>query len=63
MFPLLASLGLKALEIPTDPQNGLSLDALEMLLEQRIQALIAMPGAQNPLGYVMPLENKSVSRS
>ncbi|KAA6096122.1 PLP-dependent aminotransferase family protein [Pantoea sp. B_9] len=59
LFPLLASLGLKALEIPTDPQNGLSLDALEMLLqEQRIQALIAMPGAQNPLGYVMPLENK-----
>ncbi|WP_223810730.1 PLP-dependent aminotransferase family protein [Pantoea sp. M_9] len=59
LFPLLASLGLKALEIPTDPQRGLSLDALEMLLqEQRIQALIAMPGAQNPLGYVMPLENK-----
>ncbi len=59
LFPLLASLGLKALEIPTDPQNGLSLDALEMLLqEQRIQTLIAMPGAQNPLGYVMPLANK-----
>jgi len=59
LFPLLASLGLKALEIPTDPQQGLSLDALEMLLqEQRIQALIAMPGAQNPLGYVMPLANK-----
>lgn len=59
LFPLLASLGLKALEIPTDPQEGLALDALEMLLqEQRIQALIAMPGAQNPLGYVMPLANK-----
>lgn len=59
LFPLLASLGLKALEIPTDPRDGLSLDALEMLLqEQRIQALIAMPGAQNPLGYCMSLENK-----
>lgn len=59
LFPLLASLGLKALEIPTDPQNGLSLDALEMLLqEKRIQALVAMPGVQNPLGCSMPLENK-----
>ncbi|MCQ5472285.1 DNA-binding transcriptional MocR family regulator [Pantoea sp. AN62] len=59
LFPLLASLGLKALEIPTDPQHGLSLDALEMLLqEQRIKALIAMPSAQNPLGYCMSLANK-----
>nr|WP_255697910.1 MULTISPECIES: PLP-dependent aminotransferase family protein [unclassified Pantoea] len=59
LFPLLASLGLKALEIPTDPQQGLSLDALEMLIqEKRIQALVAMPGAQNPLGYVMPLARK-----
>jgi len=59
LFPLLASLGLKALEIPTDPQHGLSLDALEMLLqEQRIKALIAMPSAQNPLGCGMSLENK-----
>lgn len=59
LFPLLASLGLKALEIPTDPQQGLSLDALEMLLqEQRIQALIAMPSAQNPLGYCMSRQNK-----
>ena len=59
LFPLLASLGLKALEIPTDPQHGLSLDALEMLLqERRIQALIAMPSAQNPLGCCMSRQNK-----
>jgi len=59
LFPLLASLGLKALEIPTDPQHGLSLDALEMLLqEKRIQALIAMPSAQNPLGCCMSRQNK-----
>ena len=59
LFPLLASLGLKALEIPTDPQQGLSLDALEMLLqEKRIQALIAMPSAQNPLGCCLSRQNK-----
>lgn len=59
LFPLLASLGLKALEIPTDPQRGLSLDALEMLLqENRLQALVAMPSAQNPLGFCMSLPDK-----
>ena len=59
LFPLLASLGLKAVEIPTDAQNGLSLDALELLLqEQRIQALVVMPGVQNPMGSSMPLANK-----
>lgn len=59
LFPLLASLGLKVLEIPTDPQYGLSLDALELLLqEKRVQALIAMPNVQNPLGCSMKLEDK-----
>ncbi|MCX8959181.1 aminotransferase-like domain-containing protein [Erwinia psidii] len=59
LFPLLASLGLSVLEIPTDPQHGLSLDALELVLqEKRIQALVAMPTAQNPLGCTMKLADK-----
>ncbi|AHG20314.1 GntR family transcriptional regulator [Chania multitudinisentens RB-25] len=59
LLPLLASLGLKALEIPTDPQQGLSLDALELLLqEKRLNAVIAMPTVQNPLGCTMPLAAK-----
>lgn len=59
LFPLLASLGLKVLEIPTDPQYGLSLDAVELLLqEKRIQALMAMPNAQNPMGCTMKLDDK-----
>lgn len=59
LFPLLASLGLKSIEIPTDPQRGISLDALEMLLsEKRIAALIAMPNVQNPLGCSMATEDK-----
>ncbi|SQI29074.1 Uncharacterized HTH-type transcriptional regulator yjiR [Serratia plymuthica] len=59
LLPLLASLGLKALEIPTDPQHGLSLDALELLLnEKRLDAVIAMPTVQNPLGCTMPLAAK-----
>ncbi len=59
LFPLLASLGLNVVEIPTDPQHGLSLDALELVLqEKRIQALVAMPTVQNPLGFTMKLEDK-----
>lgn len=59
LMPLLASLGLKAVEIPTDPQQGISLDVLELLLkERRLNALIAMPTVQNPMGYTMPLAAK-----
>ncbi len=59
LFPLLASLGLKSVEIPTDPERGLSLDALEMLLrEKRLNALIVMPNVQNPLGCSMTLADK-----
>ncbi|MBJ2066207.1 PLP-dependent aminotransferase family protein [Serratia odorifera] len=59
LLPLLASLGLKAIEIPTDPQHGLSLDALELLLnERRLNAVIAMPTVQNPLGCTLPLAAK-----
>ena len=59
LYPLLASLGLNVLEIPTHPQHGLSLDALELLLqEQRLAAVIAMPTVHNPLGCTMPLDAK-----
>lgn len=59
LIPLLASLGLKAVEIPTDPQHGLALDAVELLLQEgRLQALIAMPNAQNPMGCTLSLAAK-----
>ncbi|MCP9759971.1 PLP-dependent aminotransferase family protein [Aquitalea sp. S1-19] len=60
LYPLLASLGLKALEIPTDPQHGLSLDVLELLLaEKRLSAVVAMPTVHNPLGCTMSLAGKA----
>lgn len=59
LLPLFASLGLKAVEIPTDPQHGLSLDALALLLsEKRLQAVVAMPNVHNPLGCSMSTDNK-----
>jgi DNA-binding transcriptional MocR family regulator len=59
LYPLLDSLSLKAIEIPTDPRQGLDLDAVESLLrDKRLAALVAMPTVHNPLGFTMPLEAK-----
>ncbi|AWC76030.1 PLP-dependent aminotransferase family protein [Serratia marcescens] len=55
----LKGLGIKALEIPTDPLTGVSLAALEMALEQwPIKAILLTPNCNNPLGYIMPDAHK-----
>lgn len=55
----LKGLGMKALEIPTDPLTGISLEALELALEQwPIKAIQLTPSCNNPLGYVMPESRK-----
>ncbi|SDI34826.1 aminotransferase-like domain-containing protein [Pseudomonas panipatensis] len=47
--------GLKALEIPTDPVNGVSLEALELAMEQwPVKLIMLTPNCNNPLGYIMP---------
>lgn len=49
------ALGLKALEIPTHPETGISIEALEMALDQwPIAAIQVTPTCNNPLGYTMP---------
>lgn len=59
LIPLLDRLGLKAIEIPTHPEGGLSLDALELLLsEGRLQVVVTMPTVHNPLGTSMSPANK-----
>lgn len=59
LLQTLESMGLKALEIPTHPRDGISLEALEFALDRtKIAAVIVMPNAQNPLGFTMPDENK-----
>src|SRR5438105_4682943 len=51
---ILESLGLRALEIPTHPRAGMSLEALELALaEHPVKAVIAMPNVSNPLGFSM----------
>jgi len=52
-------LGLRALEIPTDPETGLRVEALaEALGRTKIAALVVTPNVHNPLGCIMPDERK-----
>ncbi len=49
-----ASLGMKVMEIPTHPQAGMDLDALERAIRKhRVKACIALNNCHNPLGYVV----------
>jgi DNA-binding transcriptional MocR family regulator len=53
-FQILQGLGLRALEIPTHPRSGLSLEALELALaEHPVKAVLAMPNVSNPIGASM----------
>ncbi|MGH8087253.1 MAG: PLP-dependent aminotransferase family protein, partial [Stenotrophomonas sp.] len=59
LYPLLGNLGLKAIELPTDPREGLDVDAVEAQLEQgALAAIVAMPSVHNPLGCTMPVAAK-----
>lgn len=59
MLQLLESLGLKALEIPTDPETGLSVPALDLATRDgKVAAVLLVPNASNPLGSVMPDTHK-----
>lgn len=53
------SLSIRAVELPTDPQNGLDLEKLKRTLSrQKLKALIVSTNAQNPLGFVTSDEHK-----
>ncbi len=60
LLQMLGNLGLRAIELPCTPGEGMSLEALEYALEHQsgVRAVVAMPNFQNPLGHVMPDRNK-----
>ncbi|MBL8429063.1 MAG: PLP-dependent aminotransferase family protein [Dechloromonas sp.] len=59
MLQLLETLGLKALEIPTDPRTGMSVEALDMATRNGgIAACLIVANGSNPLGCVMPDDRK-----
>jgi len=51
--------GLKVLEMPTHAEHGMSLEALELALEQwPVKVIQLTPTCNSPLGYTMSVENK-----
>lgn len=56
---LLESLGLRALEVTTDPREGLVIDRLAQAIRlHRPSAVLCSPTVQNPLGACMPVSSK-----
>ncbi len=59
ILQVMESLGLRALEIPTHPRDGLDVDALAAALDDNVvRAVVAMPSFSNPLGSVVPDDAK-----
>jgi len=56
---ILEALRLRALEVATDPKNGICLDALEAALKREpAAACVLVPTYGNPLGHSMPEANR-----
>lgn len=56
---IIESLGMKALEIPADPRDGIVLDALASAIRrQKVKACLFVLNYSNPLGSCMPDDNK-----
>jgi len=52
-------MGMRAIEIPTNSKTGMDVDYLaSILISENIAACMVMPNFHNPLGIVMPEENK-----
>ena len=59
VFQYMENLRLKALEIPTHPRDGISIDALRFALENNsVQACLVISNFNNPLGSCIPDANK-----
>jgi len=55
MLQVLEAMNLKALEIPTHPRTGVSLEALELATRDgQVAACLFIPNGANPLGSIIP---------
>ncbi|GAP36786.1 aminotransferase-like domain-containing protein [Piscinibacter sakaiensis] len=61
LLQILEGLGLRAVELPTHPKDGLSVEALSFALDSdpSLRAVVVMPTLHNPLGCTMPDERKA----
>ncbi|WP_020409914.1 PLP-dependent aminotransferase family protein [Hahella ganghwensis] len=59
LLQMIEAFGLKALEIPSNHETGISLEALQLALEKwPIKALLSVSTFSNPLGSTIPDERK-----
>lgn len=59
MIQVAQSLGLKIVELPTNPQTGIALEALKKVLaKKKIKLCLLISNFSNPLGSCMPDEHK-----
>src|SRR5205085_312650 len=59
VLQIIENLGMRALEIPANPRTGLDVSAFEEALRaQPIHALVVSPTVSNPLGSIMPDEDR-----
>jgi DNA-binding transcriptional MocR family regulator len=55
LLQMIEALGLRAIEIPSDADNGMSINALKLALEQwPIKIVLCIPCFSNPVGALMP---------
>lgn len=60
LLQMLEAQGLRALEIPTHPDTGISLDALRFAIEhQPVRACLFVSNFNNPLGSLIPDQRKA----
>lgn len=65
LLQIIEALGLRVVELPTSPKDGLVIEALEFALERDpgIRAVVVMPTLHNPLGCSMPDARKAALAS
>jgi DNA-binding transcriptional MocR family regulator len=56
---LIEDMGLRAVEIPSHPDRGMDIDALQLALRRtKIRGVVAIPNFDNPSGALMPYESR-----
>lgn len=59
LSPMIKSLGMKVLEVPTNPKSGIDVNHLKNILQSyKISGCITYPTLNSPTGSIMPEENR-----
>jgi DNA-binding transcriptional MocR family regulator len=59
VLQIIEGLGMRALEVPANPRTGIDVDAFEETVRsQPVRALVASPTLSNPLGSIMPEDER-----